>query len=221
MEWILHHESKVRNLEGPDMCHVELPPEFYSLINGPNSVTILCCYHLNKLQTFMSIKSLNQIRQDNLNLNFWLVVSQFSFLRFFVSFHKNIPGLGGPVVVANRSKANGGSDDPWRYNWNSHGCSSWRPTDQQFSRKNSQQQLSMAVYPTWEKQNGMWKKLSRLKRQYTSATDGNSAGFVRLPEWIVPLGVWKMNAVNDFGRVSQYHHFWKQLSLLQHKVEEL
>ena len=135
MEWILHHESKVRNLEGPDMCHVELPPEFYSLINGPNSVTILCCYHLNKLQTFMSIKSLNQIRQDNLNLNFWLVVSQFSFLRFFVSFHKNIPGLGGPVVVANRSKANGGSDDPWRYNWNSHGCSSWRPTDQQFSRK--------------------------------------------------------------------------------------
>lgn len=46
-----------------------------------------------------------------------------------------IPGLGGPVVVANRSKANGGSDDPWRYNWNSHGCSSWRPTDQQFSRK--------------------------------------------------------------------------------------
>lgn len=98
------------------------------------------------------------------------------------------------------------------------------PGDQQtnsFQEKHSQQQLSMAAYPTWEKQNGMWKKLSHLKRQYTSATDGISAGFVRLPEWMVPLGVWKMNAVNDFGRVSQYHHFWKQLSLLQHKVEEL
>ena len=80
MEWILHRESKVRNLEGPDMCHVEIPPWIlqYSLFNVSKSIIILCCYHLNKLQTFMSIKSLNQIRQDNLNLNFWLVVSRFS-----------------------------------------------------------------------------------------------------------------------------------------------
>ena len=27
---------------------------------------------------------------------------------------------------------------------------------------------------------------------------------------MLPLGAWKTNAVNDFGRVSQYHHFWKQ-----------
>lgn len=32
-EWIIHRESKVRNLERPDMCHAELAPEFYSLIN--------------------------------------------------------------------------------------------------------------------------------------------------------------------------------------------
>lgn len=46
-----------------------------------------------------------------------------------------------------------------------------------------------------------WKveKLSHSERQYKSTTDGISAGFVRLPEWMVPLGVWKMNAVNDFG----------------------
>ena len=54
------------------------PPWILLPYQWSKSITILCCYHLNKLQTFMSIKSLNQLRQDNLNLNFWLVVSRFS-----------------------------------------------------------------------------------------------------------------------------------------------
>lgn len=130
MELILHHESKVRNLEGPDMCHVELPPEFYSLINGPNlSQFFVAIIWTNCKGSWVSshwIKSGKVISTST--FGWWSPDSAPQGL-------PKIPGLGGPVVVANRSKANGGSDDPWRYNWNSHGCSSWRPTDPQFSRK--------------------------------------------------------------------------------------
>lgn len=131
MEWILHHESKVRNLERPDMCHVELAPEFYSLINGPNlSQFFVAIIWTNCKRSWVSsrhwIKSGKTISTSTFG---WLSPDSAP------QGLPKIPGLGGPVVVANRSKANGGSDDPWRYNWNSHGCSSWRPTDQQFSRK--------------------------------------------------------------------------------------